>query len=267
MAFGARRGEGGRPEGIRLAMSAGGKTMSEFGATSIVARRGNSLGVFWTVLVVVGIVAGCLFTAFPEVDLLVSRAFFSSQHGFFGHRVDWVKNLRWTFVCLYWASLVISICGVVATRVLKRNWLRMAFAQWLFLVICLGTGPGLIANVILKDHWGRARPSQLAEFGGQRTFTPPLLPSNQCKRNCSFISGEASAIFAPFYAAAFVVPQWWAALVTIGTVGGLMAGMIRVSQGAHFLSDIIFAGVFMALTIAALYELIFRTVLSRSRAR
>jgi lipid A 4'-phosphatase len=114
-------------------------------------------------------------------------------------------------------------------------------------------GPGLVANLLLKDHWGRARPRHVAEFGGPKTFTPPLIPANQCPRNCSFVSGEAASIFLPFYAVAFVVPQWAAALVAAGTLLGFASGAVRVSQGAHFLSDVIFAGVFMALTVGLVY--------------
>ena len=36
-----------------------------------------------------------------------------------------------------------------------------------------------------------------------------------------------------------------------------MTGLIRISQGAHFMSDVVFSGVFMALTAAAVYHLLF----------
>jgi membrane-associated PAP2 superfamily phosphatase len=38
--------------------------------------------------------------------------------------------------------------------------------------------------------------------------------------------------------------------------------MVRMSQGAHFLSDIVFAGVFMALTV-----LVLRALMLRGRVR
>jgi len=43
--------------------------------------------------------------------------------------------------------------------------------------------------------------------------------------------------------------------VIAGTVGGLATGLVRMAQGAHFLSDIVFAGVFMALTVLVVQRL------------
>jgi lipid A 4'-phosphatase len=65
-------------------------------------------------------------------------------------------------------------------------------------------------------------------------------------------------VFVPFYAASLILPQWSVALAAAGTVGGLMAGLVRISQGGHFLSDIIFAGVFMALTVLIVRWLMLR---------
>jgi lipid A 4'-phosphatase len=118
-------------------------------------------------------------------------------------------------------------------------------------------GPGLVANLILKDQWGRPRPKHVAEFGGSKTFHPPILMSKQCPRNCSFVSGEASAMYIPFFAAAAMLPASAPVLVATGTVMGLAAGAVRIAQGGHFLSDVIFAGVFMALTVLAVRWLMF----------
>ncbi len=90
------------------------------------------------------------------------------------------------------------------------------------------------------------------EFGGTKAFTPPLVIAGQCPRNCSFVSGEAASTYSVFYAGAALVPQWSVALLVIGTLGGLLTGLLRMAQGAHFLSDVIFAGVFMALTVLLL---------------
>jgi lipid A 4'-phosphatase len=43
----------------------------------------------------------------------------------------------------------------------------------------------------------------------------------------------------------------------VGTVAGFGAGLIRMAQGAHFPSDVVFAGVFMALAVAGLHRLVF----------
>jgi lipid A 4'-phosphatase len=222
-------------------------------ASTVAARASRFAMGFFVSSLMLGVVAGVVFLTFPEIDLVASRAFYTGGGNFSGLSARWVTGLRIAFVVLFWLCVAGALAGLWMTRDRKRVWLDLTFAQWVFLAICLAMGPGLVANVILKDHWGRARPKQVAEFGGSKAFTPPLIPAKQCPRNCSFVGGEAASIFLPFYAAAFVVPQWSAVLVAVGTLLGLATGAVRMSQGAHFLSDIIFAGVFMALTAGLVY--------------
>ena len=222
-------------------------------ASTDTPRASRFLTFFLLSAVAIGVVAGAIFLTFPEIDLMVSRAFYSGDRNFAGQSAFLVVGLRVVFVVVFWLCVAGAAVGLWMTRDRKRAWLHLTFAQWLFLAICLAMGPGVIANLTLKDHWGRARPRQVTEFGGSKTFTRPLIPANQCPRNCSFVSGEAASIFLPFYAVAFVAPQWAAALVAAGTLLGFASGAVRVSQGAHFLSDIVFAGVFMALTVGLVY--------------
>src|SRR6185312_1269364 len=64
-----------------------------------------------------------------------------------------------------------------------------------FLLLALALGPGLVVNTVLKDHWGRARPAQVTEFGGKVEFTPAPLPAEQCGHNCSFPAGHPAMGF------------------------------------------------------------------------
>ena len=200
--------------------------------------------------------AALLLVAFPEADLAASGVFYASGQ-FAGNRMVWVELLRRSFVWLFWLCATVAIVGLAVSMLGNSSWLRLARRQWLFVVICLCAGPGLVANILLKDQWGRARPREIVEFGGQRTFTPALIPTRQCERNCSFVSGEASSIFALFYAAARAIPQWGIALMAAGTlVGGCVVGGVRISQGAHFASDVAFAGMLMALTTVLVHYLV-----------
>jgi len=200
------------------------------------------------------------FLAFPEIDLSVSRAFHTGPGEFSGQSLGWVKMSRSLFLGLFYLCIAISLAGLVMTRAKARSWLGLSGAHWLFLAVCLAMGPGVVTNLILKDHWGRARPKQVLEFGGTKTFTPPLIPSDQCPNNCSFVGGEAASIFLPFYALALVVPQWTAVLLVTGTLLGFASGLVRISQGGHFLSDIVFAGIFMALTAVVVHRAMFGRV-------
>jgi lipid A 4'-phosphatase len=201
------------------------------------------------------VLAGAVFVAFPEIDLWVSRAAYSSSGGFIGQRNAWIEWLRKGFMVFYWICIAVSVLGWALALRTRQAWLGADARKWLFMVLCLSVGPGLLANVAFKQHWGRARPKQVVEFAGTKLFSPAPMPSHQCRRNCSFVSGEAASTFVPFYAAAAIVPQWGATLVIAGTISGLAAGSVRIAQGAHFLSDVVFAGFLMALTVLALRRL------------
>jgi lipid A 4'-phosphatase len=204
-----------------------------------------------------GVLAGITFLAAPQIDLIASRTFHLGNGTFLGQSLAWVQTLRKGFMGVFYLCIAVTLMGLIMTRSSVRRWLQLTRAQWLFVAICLIIGPGIITNVILKDHWGRARPKQVIEFGGAKTFTPPLIPTDQCANNCSFISGEAASIFMPFYAAGLVVPQWAVALLVSGTLFGFLAGLVRISQGAHFLSDVIFAAIFMAFTATIAHRAVF----------
>jgi lipid A 4'-phosphatase len=220
-----------------------------------VRGAGRTAWLLWGLPIAAGLAAGLVLFARPEIDLAVARLFYTPDAGFVGERLLWVRVLRDAFVVLYFGTIGLCLAGLILIWRGRPRWLCLGKAEWLFLAACLAAGPGLVANLVLKDHWGRARPRQVVELGGAKRFTPPLLIADQCRRNCSFVSGEASSTYVTFYAAAALLPQWSAALVVAGTVGGLATGLIRMSQGGHFLSDVVFAGVFMALTVLLLRTL------------
>ncbi len=212
----------------------------------------------WIVTFAVGGIASAAFLAMPQIDLAVARALYSPETGFVGRDLLGVRALRQAFIVLYFGILALSLAGLVLTWLRRHQWLRLGKMHWLFLAACLAAGPGLVANIIFKDQWGRARPRQIVEFGGTKAHSPPLVRSDQCERNCSFFSGEAASTYVVFYAAAALFPQSAMTLIIAGTVGGLVTGAVRMSQGAHFLSDIVFAGVFMALVVLLLRRLLLR---------
>lgn len=203
---------------------------------------------------IVGATAGGTFLLAPDLDLAVARQFALEDGSFGGTHSPPIHIVREVLKAIF-----IVCCGgaVIGLALAAFRRLHMPAVSYLYLILCLSVGPGLVANLLLKDHWGRARPLQVIEFGGTKMFTPPLIRADQCRRNCSFVSGEASSMFAAFYSIALIVPQWSVTLLLAGTVAGFGAGFIRMAQGAHFLSDVVFAGVFMGLTVAGLHRLVF----------
>jgi lipid A 4'-phosphatase len=127
--------------------------------------------------------------------------------------------------------------------------------RFLFVVLSIALGAGLLTNVIFKDSWGRARPSQIVEFGGTKHFSPPFMRSDQCDKNCSFVSGDAS-LAASFLAFAVIADRnrrrWW---LGIGSFAGLV-GLMRMARGSHFLSDVVFAILFTVMIVLVLARLI-----------
>ncbi len=118
--------------------------------------------------------------------------------------------------------------------------------------------PGLFVNVLLKDHWGRPRPIDVAQFGGSEHFVPWWDPRGDCPNNCSFVSGDVSGAFWTIAPAALAPPQWRA--LAYGAALTLGAGMaaLRLIAGGHFMTDAIFAGVFTFLIIWVVHGLIYR---------
>jgi lipid A 4'-phosphatase len=200
------------------------------------------------------ILAFTLFLIFPQIDLLVSRLFYAPGSGFA------LKN--WPPVELLYHIIPWIVIGIALVIIFGIGWLflvgrplwRLDRKALCFLALSTALGPGILVNTILKDHWGRARPMQVELFGGTRHFTPAPLAAAECSHNCSFASGHAALGFS-LVAFAFLLPAGPARRRGIAaTLGfGMLIGLTRIAQGAHFLSDVVYAGLFVYGTAAALH--------------
>ncbi len=201
------------------------------------------------ILYLVGMAATAfLFLSMPQIDLSVSGLFVTDGQGF-------ALGRQPPFTWLHDAVppiLGLAVVAVLALALLRR----LAVVKAVYLLLALALGPGLLANTILKDNWGRARPAQITEFGGTRTFTPPLLMADQCAKNCSFVSGDGAAGFAAI-AFALLAARRRALALTAAIGVGLLFGGNRILQGGHFLSDVLFAGWFVGGLSWLLYHLFF----------
>jgi lipid A 4'-phosphatase len=203
--------------------------------------------------------AACLlFLLAPGIDTVVSSTFYGDRH-FIGNSSFTVRFARDCFSAFFISACALTVVGLILSGRSKFGWLGFKFDKWLFLALCLVMGPLVVTNIGLKDHWGRARPKNVVEFGGDKIFTPPFPPATQCVHNCSFVSGEASSVYVVFFAGAFLLRRRSRKMVLLGVTMGSLAGLVRIAQGGHFLSDVIFAGVFMAATVASL-QLLFEVI-------
>jgi len=175
-----------------------------------------------------------------DVDLAVAHwlyrygHFFETEHGPLGilYRFAPVPGLALGLAAL---GLLVAVPWSARTR---RHW-----RAWAFLVALLALGPGLLVNGILKDYTGRPRPYQIQDFGGPYPYRPVfrLGPPGE---GYSFPSGHATIAFylmSPFFLC------WrrhrrcaWLSLA-VGLAWGTLIGLVRMLQGGHFASDVLWA--------------------------
>ncbi len=188
-------------------------------------------------------IAAIVFTLFPQIDLWVAGLFWRPDAGFFLGASIPVRVIYRAVPIITYVTLAFAVVSVLAGFLGRTSLFGCNGRAVAYLVLALAIGPGFLANTVLKDHWGRARPSQVTEFGGTKNFTPPLAPSAQCERNCSFVSGHAAL---GFYLVSFAflvpLPRRRYAIAAALALGGLF-GLARIAQGGHFLSDVVFAGI------------------------
>jgi lipid A 4'-phosphatase len=195
-----------------------------------------------------------VFLFVPQIDLAVSRLFYLPGRGFV--LADW-PPVVFLYRAVPWMTWVIfalaALAGIWLFLMRRPIWL-IDGKRLIFLVASVALGSGLLANIVLKDHWGRARPAQIEAFGGPRQFTPAPLMVNECASNCSFVSGHATLGFS-FVALAFLLAP--GALRRSATAAALAVGFVvglgRMAQGAHFLSDVVYAALLAYGTTALLY--------------
>ena len=197
-----------------------------------------------------------VFVAWPGVDLWLAGLFYLPGHGFSVWQGWWVQ-LTYVVVARFWllAPLLVLLLVFASARRAPARW-RARRRALAYLLAVLLIGPGLITNTLLKNQWGRPRPVHLAAFGGQAAFVPALQPSRACVTNCAFVSGHAAAAFYPI--AGFWITRRRRYLVG-GIAFGLFVGVVRMAMGAHFLSDVLFAGVVVAVTCRLLAPLFLRS--------
>lgn len=205
------------------------------------------------------VVAGVTLIVWPQGDLLLAGLFYDPFDGFYlkTHPVN-----KFVFDLVPWVSRAV-IAGLLMFLLLawtarKRDAFFLSHRKaMLYLLLVALLGPMFLVNSVFKDNWGRARPSQIEQFGGEKQFTRAAIPADQCVKNCSFVSGHASTGFF-FLVPAFVFAARRRMWLVIGTVSGLGIGFVRIMQGGHFLSDVLFSGVVVYLTAWAVHAWMYR---------
>ncbi len=198
-----------------------------------------------------------VFSIWPGIDLWVSGLAYDPTTGFWIDGLPasgLIRRVIWGLsIAMVLAAMIAFGWGFVSSRTAPNLHRRV----WVFILLLYTLGPGLIVNVLLKAHWGRARPANILEFGGTAHFTPPIQITDQCARNCSFVSGEGSAAMALAVSILMILhhlgPRIAPATLRLGQVFAgtlvILGGAQRVATGRHFLSDAVIA-ILLVLLIA-----------------
>lgn len=179
--------------------------------------------------------------ASPDLDLAVTRLFYIEGRGFPASSIGFLRDLRGLGMAVFAGTMIAAGAALLALFLADGARFLMPPRAGLFLLSAGALGPGVVVNLIFKEHWGRARPISVIEFGGTRAFSAPWVIADGCASNCSFVSGEASSsIF--MIALALIVPAGWKrpVLATALAFAAVMS-LNRIAFGGHFLSDVMIA--------------------------
>ena len=206
-----------------------------------------------------GAVSVLLFALFPGLDLAIASAFFDPETGTF----PWAANgfasfLRDGAMWLSWVIAAPSIVAVVVKLIWPNKPLLVKGRTVAFLLITMIMSAGILSNAAFKGHWGRPRPSDVIEFRGPWHFKNWWDSSGECPKNCSFFSGEATTAFWTYAPAALAPPEIRPFAYAGATLFGVLTGLLRMTFGGHFLSDVVAAGLVTFLTVWLFYAIIYR---------
>jgi lipid A 4'-phosphatase len=221
--------------------------------TSLIARIWNDMRTQpsrWILFLVL------FFMFFPAFDIWVSRQFYIPDVGFRWPSDGFLEFVRSAVPVIILGAFVFAVVLWVAGIWYEQWFWGMTTPRAIYLMSTLVVGPGLIVESLLKPNWGRARPKDITQFGGQFDYTPPLFVANECERNCSFVSGHAALGFCVCAFGFILPPKWRPWGVAGGLLFGAVVGYVRIAQGGHFLSDVIYAGLVVIVVNVTLYRLI-----------
>jgi len=176
-----------------------------------------------------------------DLDLDIARNFYRTGRG-------WQFADDWLWVLLYRYGMIpgvlVGLCGIGGLLFgLKLAKLRRQWRSHLLLVLLLAIGPGLLVNSVFKDHWGRSRPKQVIEFGGDLPYVK-VWDRGESREGRSFPSGHAAIGFytiAPYFVLRRRRRRLAHGFLIGGTAYGLLMGCGRMVQGGHFASDVLWA--------------------------
>lgn len=194
-------------------------------------------------------------TVWTSLDLNAAALFMGTHAPIAAAQWWWVELINLYIPAAFRTIVFLALLGWLLSSVRSswRKW-RLPMA---FVVLAGALGPGLLVNSGFKDNWQRARPYQVQPFGGTQQFTRAAVMTDQCNNNCSFVSGHVACGF--FLASLMLIQRrrqvLWGA---VGVAGGLVIGFARMADGAHWLSDVLWASPITLLCSWCIWKILIR---------
>lgn len=210
----------------------------------------------------------------PQIDIAFSGLFFQARACLTGEAAPCGAFPAASDAMLAGVRRVFHVLPAVAIGVVALHMAILAVAGRRFgdatqrlrltLVTTFALGPGLVVNVLLKDHWGRPRPRATDLYGGVSPFVPAGAISHYCASNCSFVSGEAAGVFMLPLLALLAPPSLRRPLFLLLVATAALVALLRVAFGAHWLSDAVLGGLSTWVVFAVLAAWIERLAVAGS---
>ncbi len=209
--------------------------------------------IFWIVL----------FKTWPKIDLFISNLFFDGEKFPLGMKYNMIIKIIDHFIEFGCIGLWITVLVRRFKRNRKNHGLQYtAVKRKLLYISSVGVLGSVGAVHMIKRYIMRCRPNYIEFFGGPFPFTEVwtrnLSEFVNISKCASFVSGH-SAIGFLIFAIAFIFPasdSRHKKYIILGTCIGGLFGFIRIIQGQHFLSDVIFSGYLVYFAATALAAII-----------
>lgn len=193
----------------------------------------------------------------PMIDIAVSQWFYDGKDFYLKNL--WFLEILHQGIPEFLIGVAVLIFGIWTWGMLSNRKFIWGINTRVMLLTTgsMFLGPILVVNGIFKSFWGRARPENIINFGGDKVFTPPMVISNQCDWDCSFMSGHTSIGFWTI-SLALLAPAKYRNMALLAALSfGTLSGLARIAQGMHFFSDVFFAAVFTLAIVFCLYKKLF----------
>ena len=191
-----------------------------------------------------GLVVLMIFIYFsPGIDQYLARlAYNPTIERFYGEVHLWCKIVYYSVPVLTTLLIVIPLIQIFRSNsTLNPKATRRAA---IIVLLSMAIGPGLLVNTIFKENWGRPRPYQVLRDG--KTFSPLWRDNWGDSKSNSFPCGHASIGF--FLGVPLLACGRRRQGYLVGLSAGAFIGLVRMLQGGHYLSDVVFCGIFVWLS-------------------